>query len=114
MRRMTRDDLVQAVRDLTRSVGPLVDRPSIEDWSRRHNIDIGQGETRKNTFVEAADHGEAASGHRLAKFKQGTSRTDPVAWCLVAQLPAARAAAKKSGGWRELPFDRTRGRWRWR
>jgi hypothetical protein len=113
MRRMTSEDLVCAVVDLSKATARLVLGRAIETWCRSRRIDTGAGQGRHNHFFEAADHGEGARSERLAKFKLGCHRNADVAWCLEKHATAELVAEVRRQGWRRLSFDRARGRWRW-
>jgi hypothetical protein len=111
MRTMTSEDLVRAVTELSTPAARLVPGSAIEAWCRSRRIDTGEG--RHNRFFEATDHGEAATLHRLAKFKKGCHQNADVAWCLVERATPELVTRERTQGWRRLPFDRSRGRWRW-
>jgi len=110
---MTSQHLVDAVDELWTPSCPIVDGDAI----RSHiagRIDHGGSEERWGRFFEIADHGEAASSARLAKFKHGNHQSAPVGWCRVAQAALALQWGKQQvAPWRQLRFNARTRRWVW-
>lgn len=105
--------LANAVTKICTKVQPVAMGADVVAWCARHNIDIDSGGSRKNDLFEAADHTQTTAS-ALQKFKRGRSRNGLVAWCLLKDVPTARAWLKKQPQqWFLVPWDPSRGRWNW-
>jgi hypothetical protein len=114
---MTRHHHVAAVDD-TRAhkggPGALVSSRDIEAWcvSQSPTIDYGADEPRRNAFFEDADKEEAATDHRLLKFKEAVKRNARNYWARATHAKAARQEAR-ARGYVEVPWDPYKKRWDW-
>lgn len=109
---ITADILVDIVSELTlRLSTPLVAAKEILDYCKTTDIRVEDNNGRRNyDLLEAADNVEAASQHRLQKFKRGSRQQARVAWALFAYLDAANQWADENG-WLLVPWERESSRW---
>jgi len=104
MRRITVDDLVQAVTELSQGSDlPVPAAPHVFDWCDAHGIDT-QGPRGNRRALQDASNQEARGQHRLLKFRRVTAGNPGVGFALVVNGDRVRPRASAEG-WCELNWN---------